>query len=79
MAHKIDAQIAAAEGWRNPHEPHFLRAAIAAQLGQPDRVMVLLRQAFLLGMPYSFWLHRIWYFEPLWHLQGWKDLMSPKW
>jgi hypothetical protein len=76
--YEIGAQIAAAEEWENEWEPFFRRAAIAAALGQLDEAMTLLWQAYALGKPYDFWDHRMGYFIPLWDLQDWKDLMSPK-
>ena len=54
----------------------FWQSAIAASLGESERAVALLREATSSG----FWawgrLHRLHFFEPLWHREDYRDLMK---
>ncbi len=54
------------------------RAAIAAQLGDKDEAVDLLREAFAQGQPYGIWLHRDATLEPLRGYPPFEDLVRPK-
>jgi len=54
------------------------RAAIAANLGQKDRAVELLREAFSQGQTYGPWLHINANLEPLWDYPPFQELIEPK-
>ena len=56
----------------------FWRAAIAANLGQKDRAVELLSEAFSQGMPFFIFLHSHPAFEPLWDYPPFQELIEPK-
>ena len=56
----------------------FWRAAIAAHLGEKDRAVDLLSEAFSQGMPYYIYLHSHPAFEPLWDYPPFQELIEPK-
>jgi hypothetical protein len=56
----------------------YWQAAIAAHLGDKDRAVDLLAEAFSKGFPYGLYLHRTPDFEPLWDHQRFQELLEPK-
>jgi tetratricopeptide (TPR) repeat protein len=54
------------------------RAAIAAHLGEKDRAVDLLSEAFSQGMSYSIYLHAGIHLEPLWDYPPFQELIEPK-
>jgi tetratricopeptide (TPR) repeat protein len=54
------------------------RAAIAANLGEKDRAVDLLAEAFSQGMTYGLVFHSIVFFEPLWDYPPFQELIEPK-
>jgi hypothetical protein len=62
-----------AQGWRI-----YWQAAIAAHLGEKDRAVELLAEAFSKGYPYGVFLHTSMEFEPLWDYPLFQELIEPK-
>jgi serine/threonine protein kinase len=56
----------------------YLRATIAAQLGDLDRAMLLLREAHARGRPFSVFLHREMDLEPLRDYPPFQEFIEPK-
>jgi len=56
----------------------YQRACIAALLGEKDRAMELLRDAFAKGYQFDVGIHRDIDLEPLWGYPPFEDLMKPK-
>jgi tetratricopeptide (TPR) repeat protein len=56
----------------------YWRAAIAANLGEKDRAVALLVEAFSQGMSYQDYLHSDPIFEPLWDYLPFQELIEPK-
>jgi len=56
----------------------YWRAAIAANLGEKDRAVDLLSEAFSQGMWYSIYLHANVDLEPLWDYPPFQELIEPK-
>ncbi len=56
----------------------YYRAAIAAGLGDKERAVELLREAFAQGLPYWFDLHSSLSLEPLWDYPPFQELLKPK-
>jgi serine/threonine protein kinase/DNA-binding SARP family transcriptional activator/tetratricopeptide (TPR) repeat protein len=56
----------------------YLQATIAAQLGDLDRAMVLLREAYARGRPHSVFLHREMDLEPLRDSAPFQEFIKPK-
>jgi tetratricopeptide (TPR) repeat protein len=54
------------------------RARIAAQLGESERAVDLLRDAVAQGVRYGLWIHRDMDLEPLRGLETFEDLIRPK-
>jgi tetratricopeptide (TPR) repeat protein len=54
------------------------RAAIAAHLGEKDRAVNLLAEAFSRGMSYGLIIHSIMFLEPLWDYPPFQELIEPK-
>ncbi len=59
-------------------EIEFLRAGIAAQLGDTDRAIHLLRQAVAAGYCDYMWIHSNPAFEALWDDPEFQDILRPK-
>ena len=77
-ARKIEAELA---GLTRPYlygQHTFWRACIAAQLGEKDRAVELLREAFSQGYPFSLELHRELYLEPIRGYSHYETLVKPK-
>ena len=77
-ARKVEADLA---GLARPYlygQPTFWRACIAAQLGEKDRAVDLLREAFSQGYPFSLELHREIDLEPLRGYPPYEELVKPK-
>jgi len=53
-------------------------ACIAAQLGERERAMELLREAFAQGDEFGAWLHRDMNLQPLWAYPPFEDLIRPR-
>jgi hypothetical protein len=58
--------------------PTYWRACIAALLGEKERAVALLKEAFSQGRRYGVSLHRDIDLEPLWDYPPFKDLLRPK-
>jgi predicted Zn-dependent protease len=56
----------------------YLQATIAAQLGDLDRAIVLLREAYVRGRPFSVFLHRDMDLEPLHEYAPFVEFIEPK-
>jgi serine/threonine protein kinase/tetratricopeptide (TPR) repeat protein len=56
----------------------YWRAAVFAQLDEPDRAIESLRRAFAEGRTYGILWHRDPYLEPLWNLPEFGRLLEPK-
>jgi len=56
----------------------YWRACIAALLGEKERAVAFLREAFSQGLDYGVYLHRDIDLEPLWDYQPFKELLRPK-
>ena len=61
----MEAELAARTGPYLHGIPTYWQACIAAQLGEKDRAVSLLAQAFGQGFPFSHYLHRDLDLEPL--------------
>ncbi|HSP94053.1 MAG TPA: serine/threonine-protein kinase [Thermoanaerobaculia bacterium] len=66
------------EDCTNRGEGAFLQAVIAAQLGEKERAVALLRDAFAQGYPFSIEIHRDIDIEPLRGYRPFEELMKPK-
>jgi tetratricopeptide (TPR) repeat protein len=58
--------------------PELRRAAIAAQLGDLERAVLLLQQAVAAGYPNYYFLHMRPELEPLWDEPGFQEILRPK-
>jgi len=54
------------------------QARIASLLGEKERAVGLLREAFSQGLTYGVYLHREIDLEPLWDYPPFKELLRPK-
>jgi hypothetical protein len=59
-------------------EHTWCRAAIAANLGEKEKAVELLREAIAQGQPYGSWLHHSFALEPLWDYPPFQELLKPK-
>jgi len=69
------------EGTAGPYEfgrDIYWQACIAAQLGDLDRAMVLLREAYARGRPFGVMLHRDMNLEPLRDYRPFQEFIEPK-
>ncbi|MFC1573256.1 protein kinase [Candidatus Eisenbacteria bacterium] len=79
-----DEAVRISERLRRSKEPYLFGentywcACIAAQLGEPERAMELLREAFAQGYQYSAELHRDMDLQPLWDYPPFVELIKPK-
>jgi tetratricopeptide (TPR) repeat protein len=58
-------------------EPYW-QACVASLLGEPERAMVLLREAYAAGRLVTLALHRDVDLEPLWDYQAFREFVRPK-
>ena len=56
----------------------YWRAAIAAHLGEKDRAVDLLAEAFSQGWSYSIGIHAYFDLEPIWDYPPFQELIEPK-
>ena len=56
----------------------YWQACIASLLGEKDRAVALLKEAFSQGLEYGIFLHRDIDLEPLWDYPPFKDILRPK-
>jgi tetratricopeptide (TPR) repeat protein len=56
----------------------YWQSCIAAQLGDKERAMMLLRDAFSQGRSFDLWLHRDMDLEPLWDYPPFMEFLRPK-
>jgi len=77
-ARRIDGELAALTRPYLFGEHTYQRACIAAQLGEKDRGVELLRDAFAQGLEFTLEIHRDMNLAPLWGYPPYKDLMKPK-
>jgi tetratricopeptide (TPR) repeat protein len=75
---RISTQL---EGMADPYDfgrDVYWQACIAAQLGELDRAMVLLREAYARGRVFNVWLHRDFDLEPLHGHPPFEEFLAPK-
>ena len=75
---RISDQLA---GMADPYEfgrEEYVQASIAAQLGDLDRAMVLLREAYARGRMFGIYLHRDMDLEPLRDYPPFQEFIKPK-
>jgi DNA-binding SARP family transcriptional activator/tetratricopeptide (TPR) repeat protein len=75
---RISGQL---QGMADPYDfgrDIYLQACIAAQLGDLDRAMVLLREAYARGRPFGILLHRDLDLEPLRDYPPFQEFIKPK-
>ena len=77
-AASCDAQLAAIDRPNVKGAALAWRAYIAAQLGEKDRAVEFLRDAFAKGAPFDRYLHRYVYVEPLQGYPPFEELLKPK-
>jgi TolB-like protein len=79
-ARGVEAELAALTRPYLRGDPTFWRACIAAQLGEKDRAVALLRQAFAQGRVRDWFgdTHREFFLEPLRGYPPYDDLMRPR-
>ena len=78
LAKEIDGQLSAMVRPGRPWDPLYLRARIAAVLGEPDEAMSLLTEAFSRGLRYWDPIHREMDFESLRERPDYQALMRTK-
>ena len=78
QARRIEAELAALTKPYLYGTRTYQRACIAALLGEKDRAMELLRDAFAKGYQFDVGIHRDIDLEPLWGYPPFEDLMKPK-
>jgi hypothetical protein len=78
QARRIEAELAALTRPYLYGEQTYQRACIAAQLGEKDRALALLREAFAQGCGFRIQMHRDPDLEPLWGYPPYEELMKPK-
>lgn len=69
------------DGMADPYDfgrEEYVQASIAAQLGDLDRAMVLLRDAYARGRPFEIFLHRDMDLEPLRDYPPFQEFLAPK-
>ncbi|NNG17445.1 MAG: hypothetical protein HKM89_13280, partial [Gemmatimonadales bacterium] len=69
------------KGMADPYDfgrDFYWQACIAAQLGELDRAMVLLREAYAQGRVFNVWLHRDFDLEPLHGYPPFEEFIEPK-
>ena len=69
------------DGMADPYDfgrEEYLQACIAAQLGDLDRAMVLLREAYARGRPFAIFLHRDMDLEPLRDHPPFQEFLAPQ-
>jgi len=77
-ARRIDAQLAALTRPYLYGNHTYWRACIAAQLGEKERAVALLREAFSQGYRFVVGIHSDMDLEPLWGYPPFQELMKPK-
>jgi len=77
-AQQISDELPDPGGPRTASDRSVWRAAIAAHLGEKDRAVGLLGEAFSQGRSYSIFLHATVYLEPLWDYPPFQELIEPK-
>jgi hypothetical protein len=75
---QISAGLPAGESARAQAWGTYWQASIAAHLGEKDRAVELLAEAFSKGFPYGVALHCSMDFEPLWDHPPFQELLRPK-
>jgi tetratricopeptide (TPR) repeat protein/TolB-like protein len=78
QARRLDAELTALARPYLYGQHTYLRACIAAQLGEKNRSLALLRDAFAQGLVFSLNLHMNMDLEPLWGYPPFEELMKPK-
>jgi DNA-binding SARP family transcriptional activator/TolB-like protein len=77
-AEQIAEQLAQWDMPYHRHVPMYWRAGIAAQLGQPERAVALLQEAFSQGMQHGPWHRTDMDLDPLRDYPPFRELMRPK-
>ena len=77
-ARRIFDELAGMDDRDNPGSTWYWRAAIAAQLGEKDRAVELLRRGYAEGLIYSWAIHCDIDLEPLWDYPPFQELIAPK-
>jgi tetratricopeptide (TPR) repeat protein len=78
QARRVEEELAALTRPCLYGEHTYQRACIAAQLGEKDRALALLRDAFAQGYWFSTFVHTDMDLEPLWGYPPYEELMKPK-
>ena len=77
-ARRIEAELAAVNRPYLHGDHTYWRARIAAQLGEKERAVALLREAFSQGYGFPISIHRDMDLEPLWDYPPFQELLKPK-
>jgi serine/threonine protein kinase/tetratricopeptide (TPR) repeat protein len=75
---KSDGELAQFEAAYFTGRHAFQRARIAAQLGDQEKAIAFLREAFSQGFEVWIWLHNDIFLEPVRDLEAFQELMRPK-
>jgi hypothetical protein len=78
QARRLEAELAALTRPYLYGRHTYLRACIAAQLGEKDRAVALLSDAFAQGREFTWQIHVDIDLEPLWGYPPYEELMKPK-
>jgi len=78
VAEAIDRQLAGFDATRTQGEPTYLRACIAAHLGERDRAVELLRGSVARGFSFVNYLHTYTFLEPLHGYPPFEELIKPQ-
>jgi tetratricopeptide (TPR) repeat protein len=78
VAEAVDRQLAGLDAARSAGEPTYLRACIAAQLGERDRAVELLRGTVARGFAFVNYLHTYTFLEPLHGYPPFEELIKPQ-
>jgi hypothetical protein len=78
VADAIDRQLAGFDATREQGEPTYLRACIAAQRGERDRAVELLRGTVARGFVFTNYLHTYAFLEPLHGYPPFEELIKPQ-
>jgi len=77
-AMRISDELPVGDSLRDGAWGTYWQASIAAHLGEKDRAVKLLAEAFSKGYPYGFAFHNSMEFEPLWDYPPFQELIEPK-
>lgn len=78
VAEAVDRQLAGLDAAQSAGEPTYLRACIAAQRGERDRAVELLRGSMARGFAFVNYLHTYTFLEPLHGYPPFEELIKPQ-